>query len=916
MKFSVDKSSVDEIISVLEDYSTDITAEFSKFSDEIRNISIRSNYNKLLNALKGIIQTYDEIICSGLRKKLIDRWIDDGESLHAFAEDMYMGEESEEAVKRIESVLEDIFVTSNYSEIIDLNFTGEPRVKMEDFQDVEKAFESFSDRVGGICDSKIRYFENNTDDNELYRFLIPIVESIGSGIGAFLGSAKKGIETLGENYEDKMETLKERVDENKNEHRISAVDEELIDLDDSMGAMLMGSTSSGDASDRTMSKASRQTQNSGSKTTKSSALNDGADFMEKLLGEDARKVGDVAKDVASELAGKGLDGKTALTAGAMGAAVGLAAGAVVGKAMAGDKTIISKDNKNTDASENDAPEPAEKSVAPIVIGKPKEMGDIRDFDDFREITRLLRNTIEDDTGCEERELSLDNLERIIPIYREFYSEYGDVLSDGFSDYDSRADYVKRQYIEVTHERGNDRYFEGREFDTFKSHAHTTYIVFLHVADMVNNIVKAIDNKEADGDNLYFGTYVLFNPIIEGKVSSGEIECLGFCRAAVSEILKVLENAGIGSPISTREEEEKLPVGEKYNEENGRKLANVVEKALEDINIDDLNEAVRVYNAISRDNESTRKRVYKNIKSKEDTKSELYGRYTVTHKSIQMMEKRCAEFYDYIDSQNNIYEKSYKQIGEKAFVLNGISRMTGIMERFKKGVENPEDMNVNGKINWAGAIGNIFMPGLDVAESMEDVFPDIPLIKTKSIGLVKNIAGFVNKTVQVLNFSIPFIKKNNKHTRMMEEVWEMARVKLRLPHSKYMADKYAQERASIINGIPVGTSGNYVSEFSLLHVVASGIKDADIRNSFEAAAFSAFEITNSGFYDVKERNINKRYRIHRGLLLNLIRSGMTSKQGIDSKTANEIVDKLYDLIISKQNIMPQTELDPGSRVQPL
>lgn len=45
-----------------------------------------------------------------MRKQLLAQWIEEGESLHSFAEDVYMGEESEEAVKKIENSLRKIGV--------------------------------------------------------------------------------------------------------------------------------------------------------------------------------------------------------------------------------------------------------------------------------------------------------------------------------------------------------------------------------------------------------------------------------------------------------------------------------------------------------------------------------------------------------------------------------------------------------------------------------------------------------------------------------------------------------------------------------------------------------------------------------------------------------------------------------------
>ena len=41
--------------------------------------------------------------------------------------------------------------------------------------------------------------------------------------------------------------------------------------------------------------------------------------------------------------------------------------------------------------------------------------------------------------------------------------------------------------------------------------------------------------------------------------------------------------------------------------------------------------------------------------------------------------------------------------------------------------------------------------------------------------------------------------------------------------------------------------------------------------------------------------------------------MCSKQDIESGTANDIVDKLYDTYVSMESITPRVEIDPGKRM---
>lgn len=242
MKFSVDRESVSDIISALTSYSDDIDSEFRKFEDEIKKIAIKTNYNKLLYALQGIIDIYNDVICGSMRKQLIAQWVEDGESLHSFAEDVYMGEESEEAVKRIENSLDEIFVGYTGNNLMDLEFTGDSNATKGDFDDVVGIFESFAQEVNRIKEENSDYFEGKIEDNELYRFLIPVIESIAVGVSSFSSTAKIELDRLGDNYVERMEGAKQRVEEAKKEKTPVDFDLDLFDFEDDFANNSVGAS--------------------------------------------------------------------------------------------------------------------------------------------------------------------------------------------------------------------------------------------------------------------------------------------------------------------------------------------------------------------------------------------------------------------------------------------------------------------------------------------------------------------------------------------------------------------------------------------------------------------------------------------------------------------------------------------------
>lgn len=238
MRFSVDQESVADIIASLTSYSDEIDSAFDKFQDEIKIIAIRTNYNKMLIALQNIIDIYNNVICGSMRERLINIWLEEGESLHSFVEDVYMGEESEDAVRRIESNLGDIFSINYNNSLLELEFEGDTRVTKEDFDEAVKCFESFKKEIELISETNSEYFENKIEDNELYRFLIPIIEAISVGIAVFSDSARTNMDRLGDNYIEKMVSLKEKVEEAKSESKPMDFDLDLFDFDDNVSGSL------------------------------------------------------------------------------------------------------------------------------------------------------------------------------------------------------------------------------------------------------------------------------------------------------------------------------------------------------------------------------------------------------------------------------------------------------------------------------------------------------------------------------------------------------------------------------------------------------------------------------------------------------------------------------------------------------
>jgi hypothetical protein len=102
-------------------------------------------------------------------------------------------------------------------------------------------------------------------------------------------------------------------------------------------------------------------------------------------------------------------------------------------------------------------------------------------------------------------------------------------------------------------------------------------------------------------------------------------------------------------------------------------------------------------------------------------------------------------------------------------------------------------------------------------------------------------------------------------------------------------------------------------FEYLHNVVTTIDDDQQRRTLENAMFSAYMWLTPQHYTINVSDQQKMRAIYLGLSLNLIRSGMCSNQHIDSETSNSIVDKLYNIYVTRENIKPRVDINPDNKI---
>lgn len=104
--------------------------------------------------------------------------------------------------------------------------------------------------------------------------------------------------------------------------------------------------------------------------------------------------------------------------------------------------------------------------------------------------------------------------------------------------------------------------------------------------------------------------------------------------------------------------------------------------------------------------------------------------------------------------------------------------------------------------------------------------------------------------------------------------------------------------------------NIKSSFPYEHEITIPMEEKHQRRVFESAIFAASDLIQG--YSISEKDANKYREMQCGMYLNLIRSGMCSKQDMKAEISNNIVDKLYDIYVAKEKLKPKVELNPDCK----
>lgn len=574
----------------------------------------------------------------------------------------------------------------------------------------------------------------------------------------------------------------------------------------------------------------------------------------------------------------------------------------------------------------------QKEVINKMVAYSKNMGNQnrrKNIDAFKEITQYIYDTINQEANDNEKAFTYELLKEISVVYIQFYEKYGELLCDKFKSPnderekffeqddeieklfeqdDERGKFFEQKYFKPTMKQKNVQYFDNGDWWEFVSHAHRTYRVFYTVAKMFGNVAEQCKKGKANDVNLLYAAYVLFTPIIEGHIEliDGN-KYAEFSKWASEKFLDILEkskqNKIVVDTENVNEEQELDFTGENFSEDNIQMFVDIVEKIVNQTGVETLNNLVdKHYDALvsSRSFYAGKRKAAAvkehNIAASTSSTSSTYGRYTVTNKSIQMMQPVCEQVNSVLEPIDKFYKEKFDSLGEGFEKVNstvhalstfiglwglGVWNLSKMFSTDEKD-ESDKDKSIMQKIQLGGiALSSCSIPG-------------------------KIIMGGAHM-VKILDWAMPYMKKSKILVRLSEKVWNHTRQDIQIPYVQKLMDQYVMEHYEMEYGMLKGKSEKFVH----LHNVTKTIEDKHQRRAFENAVFAAETVMPQNYIINESDPIVFREK-EMGLYLNLVRSGMCSKQDIESETSNEIVDKLYNDYVTTENIKPRVEINPDKR----
>lgn len=355
---------------------------------------------------------------------------------------------------------------------------------------------------------------------------------------------------------------------------------------------------------------------------------------------------------------------------------------------------------------------------------------------------------------------------------------------------------------------------------------------------------------------------------------------------------------VKAPVGAEDENGKIEFkGENFTEENIKLFVFVVEKIVGQVGVDELNSLVEKYYTELRDRQTVFSQKENNNTSPDPGMgSNIYGRYTVTDKSRRVMVAACSKMDSLLEPIDRFYKEKFKSLGDgfdKAnTIIHNISTFCGLW----------------GLGTWD--LSKLFSPDDSDSSVLEKIQLGWQALTSGPAAAAEGILKGGASLVKILDKAIPRLKKSKILVKLSEKVWNSTRQDIQVPYMQKMMDQYMMEHYEQKYGMNKGIK-NQRSYFEYLHSVAMSIEDDQQRRAFENAMFSTENLI--WLYSFKETDANKYKALFYGVYLNLVRSGMCRKQDLKPSIANDIVDKLYNIYVSKEMVTPRVDASPDQGI---
>jgi hypothetical protein len=485
---------------------------------------------------------------------------------------------------------------------------------------------------------------------------------------------------------------------------------------------------------------------------------------------------------------------------------------------------------------------------------------------------------------------------MMTIYEEFYKEFGGYLYCAPEEPFSDVEYRVNELLKVTMQRGNCPFFDNEEeWQLYNGAVHNGAAKFYdHSARMVRNVAEAYKKDKTLALNLVYGMYVVTLPIRNCRLREETENFKRFCNKAFTQIEDILKITSEAGSEEKNQDEDLTFEGENFSDENIKLFVVVVERIINQVGVDELNSSVeKHYSTLSDSRKAySKKATSRDTVVEHNIDSNTYGRYTVTRKSIQAMAPICNQTNTILEPIDKFYKEKFDSLGkdfDKAnATIHAISSFCGLW----------------GLGTWK--LSGMFSTKDSDATILEKIqLGEVALATCTTAGKIINGGAHLLK---IIDWAMPYFKKSKKLVRLNEKVWNLTRQDIQIPYIQKMMDQYMMEHYELKYGMSKGLS----PYFKYYHSVATTIEDNHQRRAFENSVFAAETFMTPQNYSFSETDPIKNRAICCGVFLNLVRSGMCSKQDIEAGTANDIVDKLYNIYISKENVTPRVDISPEGR----